>query len=282
MSLFSRLMWYTFFLLVAILGFTTLVVSQWTVHSFEDRLSVQAENSVGVLSRVLSRSDLTADDDLNEACTWLSTVPNTLEFRSVELFDESGNQRCYQTNTPQSPIAPKWFIRNIEIEIIPATQPVQQGWVTWKLTGIPYEANAYDELWNLAINTFWGVLALLVSASIGGFWALQKLLDPLRQVVVQAKSIGDRRFTKIAIPTTTEFADVARSMNDLSDRIQSMLTDEAALLKDKKATYDFDEVTGLLNRETFIDRCSNFTVEIYRVLFCHFSCLDVNFVYQEL
>ena len=256
MSLFSRLMWYTFFLLVAILGFTTLVVSQWTVHSFEDRLSVQAENSVGVLSRVLSRSDLTADDDLNEACTWLSTVPNTLEFRSVELFDESGNQRCYQTNTPQSPIAPKWFIRNIEIEIIPATQPVQQGWVTWKLTGIPYEANAYDELWNLAINTFWGVLALLVSASIGGFWALQKLLDPLRQVVVQAKSIGDRRFTKIAIPTTTEFADVARSMNDLSDRIQSMLTDEAALLKDKKATYDFDEVTGLLNRETFIDQFS--------------------------
>ena len=256
MSLFSRLMWYTFFLLVAILGFTTLVVSQWTVHSFEDRLSVQAENSVGVLSRVLSRSDLTADDDLNEACTWLSTVPNTLEFRSVELFDESGNQRCYQTNTPQSPIAPKWFIRNIEIEIIPATQPVQQGWVTWRLTGIPYEANAYDELWNLAINTFWGVLALLVSASIGGFWALQKLLDPLRQVVVQAKSIGDRRFTKIAIPTTTEFADVARSMNDLSDRIQSMLTDEAALLKDKKATYDFDEVTGLLNRETFIDQFS--------------------------
>ena len=256
MSLFSRLMWYTFFLLVAILGFTTLVVSQWTVHSFEDRLSVQAENSVGVLSRVLSRSDLTADDDLNEACTWLSTVPTTLEFRSVELFDESGNLRCYQTNTPQSPIAPKWFIRNIEIEIIPATQPVQQGWVTWKLMGIPYEANAYDELWNLAINTFWGVLALLVTSSIGGFWALKKLLDPLRQVVVQAKSIGDRRFTKIAIPTTTEFADVARSMNDLSDRIQSMLSDEAALLRDKKATYDFDEVTALLNREAFIDQFS--------------------------
>lgn len=254
MSLFSRLMWYTFFLLLAILGFTTLVVSQWTVQSFEDRLTVQAENSVGVLSRVLSRSDLTVDNHLNEACTWLSTIPNTLEFRSVELIDESGKQRCYRTNTPQPPIAPNWFINNVEIEITPATQPVQQGWVTWKLTGIPYEANAYDQLWGLAINTFWGVLALLIGASVGGFWALQKLLHPLRQVVVQAKSIGERRFTKIAIPTTTEFADVARSMNDLSDRIQSMLSDEAALLKDKKATHDFDDVTGLLNRETFIDQ----------------------------
>lgn len=255
MSLFSRLMWYTFFLLVAILGFTTLVVSQWTVNSFEDRLSVQAENSVGALSRALSLSDLSDINDLDHPiCTLLASVPDTLEFRSVELIDESGNRRCYQTNTPHLPAAPDWFTHSIDIEITPATQPIQQGWVTWDLIGIPYEANAYDELWNLAINTFWGVLALLVSASIGGFWALQKLLDPLRQVVVQAKNIGERRFTKITIPTTTEFADVARSMNNLSDRIQSMLSDEATLLKDKKASYDFDDVTGLLNRETFIDQ----------------------------
>ena len=170
MSLFSRLMWYTFFLLVAILGFTTLVVSQWTVHSFEDRLTVQAQTSVGVLSRALSRFDLSVEDDRKEACTWLSSVPDTLEFRSVELIDELGNRRCYQTNTPQPPVAPSWFIDNLEIQITPATQPIQQGWVTWELIGIPYEANAYDELWNLAINTFWGVFALLVSASIGGFW----------------------------------------------------------------------------------------------------------------
>lgn len=255
MSLFSRLMWYTFFLLVAILGFTTLVVSQWTVNSFEDRLSVQAENSVGALSRALSLSDLSDINDLDHPiCTLLASVPDTLEFRSVELIDESGNRRCYQTNTPHLPAAPDWFTHSIDIEITPATQPIQQGWVTWDLIGIPYEANAYDELWNLAINTFWGVLALLVSASIGGFWALQKLLEPLRQVVVQAKNIGERRFTKITIPTTTEFADVARSMNNLSDRIQSMLSDEATLLKDKKASYDFDDVTGLLNRETFIDQ----------------------------
>ena len=255
MSLFSRLMWYTFFLLVAILGFTTLIVSQWTVHSFEDRLSVQAENSVGALSRALSLSDLSDINGLDHpVCTLLASVPDTLEFRSVELIDELGNRRCFQSNTPQLPVAPNWFVDNIGIEITPATQPIQQGWVTWELTGIPYEANAYDELWNLAINTFWGVLTLLATASIGGFWALQKLLDPLRQVVAQAKGIGERRFTKIAIPATTEFADVARSMNNLSERIQQMLSDEAALLKDKKASYDFDEVTGLLNRETFIDQ----------------------------
>ena len=96
------------------------------------------------------------------------------------------------------------------------------------------------------------MLSLFACAGVVGFWALQRLLDPLREVVIQAKNIGERRFTKITIPSTTEFADVARSMNNLSGRIQSMLSDEAALLKDKKAFSDFDDVTGLLNRETFI------------------------------
>lgn len=256
MSLFSRLMWYTFFLLVAILGFTTLVVSQWTVHSFEDRLNVQAQNSTAVLSKVLAMSDFSDEDQLADVCLRLTALPDTQEFRSIALVDASGNQRCHQENTPQPPVAPSWFINYFEMEIHPATQAINQGWAPWKLTIVPYAENAYDELWNLAINTFWGVFALLVSASIGGFWALQRLLDPLRQVVVQAKNIGERRFTKIAIPNTTEFADVAQSMNDLSDRIQSMLSDEAALLKDSKASYEFDEVTGLLNRETFIDQFS--------------------------
>ena len=94
--------------------------------------------------------------------------------------------------------------------------------MTWALRGTPYEASAYDELWTLAVNTFWGVLLLFACAGVIGFWALQTLLDPLREVVQQAKNIGERRFTKISIPSTREFADVARSMNDLSERIQSI------------------------------------------------------------
>lgn len=256
MSLFSRLMWYTCFLLFMILFFVALVVGTWTKYSFEDRLNVQAQNSTAVLSNVLAMSDFNDDDQLADTCLRLKALPDTQEFRSIALVDASGSQRCYQENTPPLPVAPSWFINYFEMEIYPATQAINQGWAPWKLTIVPYAGNAYDELWNLAVNTFWGVLTLLVSASIGGFWALQKLLDPLRQVVVQAKGIGERRFAKISIPSTTEFADVAQSMNDLSDRIQSMLSDEAALLKDKKASYDFDEVTGLLNRETFIDQLS--------------------------
>ena len=254
MSLFNRLMWYTLFLLLSVLGFTTAVVSQWTLASFEDRLTVQAENSIGALARALSVLDLSDALDLDRSCTLLSTVPDTLEFRSIELIDEVGNQRCYHINTPSEPRAPSWFTDRVAMDIVSVSQPVQQDWVTWALRGTPYEASAYDELWTLAVNTFWGVLLLFACAGVIGFWALQTLLDPLREVVQQAKNIGERRFTKISIPSTTEFADVARSMNDLSERIQSILSDEAALLRDKKASSDLDDITGLLNRETFIDQ----------------------------
>ena len=66
MSLFSRLMRYTLLLLMAVLGFTTVIVSQWTVSSFEDRLIVQAENSVGSLARALSLLDLSDGVDLDQ------------------------------------------------------------------------------------------------------------------------------------------------------------------------------------------------------------------------
>ena len=80
------------------------------------------------------------------------------------------------------------------------------------------------------------------------------LLLPLGHVVSQASAIGQRRFTKIDVPTTAEFAAVARSMNELSDRVQGMLADEAEQLKNKKASSDLDETTGLLNRDRFVDQ----------------------------
>lgn len=255
-SLFSRLMGYTTVLLLMILVFVALVVGTWTKFSFEDRLNVQTQRYTAVLAKVLTIPDLSDEDQLEWVCDLLRGLPDTQEFRSIAVVDASGKQHCYQQNTPQTPAAPPWFISIVDMEINPANSAINQGWAPWKLTIVPYAENAYDELWKLTINTLWGLLALLVIACLGSYKALQTLLDPLRQVVVQAKNIGERRFTKIDIPSTTEFADVAQSMNDLSDRIESMLSDEAALLKDKKASYDFDEVTGLLNRETFIDQFS--------------------------
>ena len=63
---------------------------------------------------------------------------------------------------------------------------------------------------------------------------MKKLLVPLKEVVAQAKSVGERRFTKIAIPSTREFADVARSMNELSDRVETMLVNEASALRERE------------------------------------------------
>ena len=254
MSLFSRLVSYTFLLLVAVLGVTTITVSQWAIFNVEDRLSVQTNNSIGVFAAALSLQNLDDPQVLAATCRGLDTIPDLYEFREIALYDAAGVRRCYQTNTPAPPNAPAWFISNLNIEIFPSSKPVQQNWVTWQLVGTPYEANAYDELWRLTITTFWSIAIVFFAASVVGLWALNQLVNSLRAVVQQAKNIGQRRFTTIAIPNTTEFAAVARSMNNLSDRVRAMLSDEAELLLQKKESYDFDDITGLLNRETFIEQ----------------------------
>ena len=79
------------------------------------------------------------------------------------------------------------------------------------------------------------MIAAFFIAGLIGQLLLSRLLLPLNHVVSQASAIGQRRFTKIDVPNTAEFAAVARSMNDLSDRVQTMLADEAQLLKEQKS-----------------------------------------------
>ena len=254
MSLFKRLMIYTFVLLATVLGVTTFSISNWVVYNVEDRLGVQTNNALSILASSLSMRDLTNSDILDETCLRLNPIADLLEFRVIVLRDAAGKEVCSQANTPLLPNAPAWFVRSIDIEVLSATQSVSQDWVNWELTGTPYGANAYDELWRLTVRIFWSVFCVLIAAGVFGTWALNRLLTPLRHVVVQAKNIGERRFTQIAIPNTREFADVAKSMNELSTRVQNMLADEAALLQSKKAFAEFDDTTGLLNRETFLDQ----------------------------
>ena len=75
MSLFSRLVSYTFLLLIAVLGVTTVTVSQWAIFNVEDRLSVQTNNSIGVFAAALSLQNLDDPEVLAATCRGLDTIP---------------------------------------------------------------------------------------------------------------------------------------------------------------------------------------------------------------
>lgn len=232
MSLLKRLWISIGALLVTVFAVTLTVFGLSGSAALEQQLAIETENTARTLALVLSAQEL----DPVVAEIQLSTITNLSEFEAVELRDPQNNVVFVAQNTTPTTRVPDWFQRLFEVSTAPASAPIQQGWDTWELKLTPFGGSAYDELWTATKRSAFALLVAFFAAGLIGQVLLSKLLIPLGQVVAQAAAIGQRRFTKIAIPNTREFADVARSMNELSQRVQTMLSDEAQLLKDKKAS----------------------------------------------
>ena len=257
MSLLRRLWLSIGVLLITVFAVTMTVFGVSGSNTLQEQLAIETQNTARSLAQVLSlEAEVSGADELDPVIVQLRLSPFTdlSEFEVVELRDPMGNSIFRSQNTPPPTDAPDWFKEMFAVETVPATAPVMLGWNNWELSLTPFGGAAYDELWRASKRSATAMLAAFFVAGLIGQLILSRLLLPLNHVVSQASAIGQRRFTKIDIPNTTEFAAVARSMNDLSDRVQAMLADEAALLKSKKASSDLDETTGLLNRDTFVDQ----------------------------
>ena len=257
MSLLSRLWISIGGLLLIVFAVTLSVFGASGSNTLQEQLAIETENTARTLAQVLSlEAQVSGVDELDPVIVQLRLSPFTdlSEFQSVELRDPAGDVVFRSENSPLPTEAPDWFKALFTVKTNPATAPVMLGWNNWELSLTPFGGSAYDELWRATVRSAFAMLAAFVLAGVIGHITLSKLLLPLTHVVSQAAAIGQRRFTQINVPSTREFAAVARSMNELSQRIQSMLSDEAELLRGKKAVSDLDETTGLLNRDTFMSQ----------------------------
>ena len=257
MSLLRRLWLSIGVLLITVFTVTMTVFGVSGSNTLQEQLAIDTENTARTLAQVLSlEAEASGAEELDPVIVQLRLSPFTdlSEFEVVELRDPMGSSIFRSQNTPPPTDAPDWFKGIFAVDTFPATAPVMLGWNNWELSLTPFGGAAYDELWRASKRSATAMLAAFFVAGLIGQLILSRLLLPLNHVVSQASAIGQRRFTKIDVPNTTEFAAVARSMNDLSDRVQAMLADEAEQLKSKKASSDLDETTGLLNRDTFVDQ----------------------------
>ena len=97
------------------------------------------------------------------------------------------------------------------------------------------------------------LVAVLVAGVLGNF-LLRRILAPLKAVVAQAQAIGERRFITTEEPSTTEFAEVTRAMNELARRVREMLEKESQRLSRQREAADMESGTGLLLRGPFMAR----------------------------
>ncbi len=251
MSLFKQLWIVTALIMLLVFGATFIINSATSSQYLEEQLTLKNQDDATAIALSLSQQSL----DPVTLELQLATLVDQGAYELLQFRDPMGTV-LFERGTPNmTSAAPEWLANVFPIYSEPASAEVTNGWnQLGTLTIKSADSFAYDELWMGAKRTLVALIVAIVAAGIIGSMLLRLVLAPLKLVVGQAQAIGQRRFTTLAEPYTTEFAEVTRSMNELATRIKGMLSRESERLSKQRESAELDPTTGLLQREPFMAR----------------------------
>jgi diguanylate cyclase (GGDEF)-like protein len=228
------------------------LASAWSAKSYlEDQLRLKNVDNANSLA--LSMSQMEKDPVLIELL--VSAQFDIGHYKQIKLVSPSGKLMIERISEVVNDQVPTWFVRLIPLTTEPGVAQVQDGWRQYgTLTVISDNRFAYLALWqgNLRLLV-WFLVGALLCGVIGTF-ILRAISRPLGEVVKQAEAIGARRFITIEEPRTREFRSVVRAMNALSGQVRGMLEEESVRLERLRRAAQLDALTGLLNREHFLNK----------------------------
>ncbi|AXX91642.1 GGDEF domain-containing protein [Malaciobacter molluscorum LMG 25693] len=148
---------------------------------------------------------------------------------------------------------PQWFINAISINLKEMKSEISDGWKTTAIIYVSANAgDAYAKLYEQAKNGIIYSLIAFIISMILLFIFVQYLLKPLKNIEKLAQSISIGNFKTIEkLPYTTEMRNVAISMNDMSTKIESVISKLNKNLEKLTQKLSKDELTGLNIKQTF-------------------------------
>jgi diguanylate cyclase (GGDEF)-like protein len=192
--------------------------------------------------------------------------PVTIELLITAQFDAGHYEYIIFNDTQSKPIVarnfeaaaapnvPNWFSQWVQFNVAPGVAQIQDGWQQYGTLVIKSHSGfAIEALWKNAKNLLdWFLIATLLGGLLGSF-ILKYISRPLDLVIRQAEAIGERRFIVFSEPKTKEFQRLVRAMNTLSGSVKAMLDKEAQQLEILRRESQRDNLTGLCNREHFLN-----------------------------
>jgi len=249
MSLYKQL-WLAVVFLLSLVFVGSVIVSSLSAKTYlQQQLSMK--NADNATSLALSLTQQEADEVMLELI--ISAQFDTGFYELIQLASPEGVVTISREDTQYTGDAPDWFMNLFRIEVEPGIAAVMKGWQQVGVLSLRSHSRfAYAELWYSTQKMALVFLLVMILAGAVGSYLLKIILGPLENVVDQAKAIGERRFISIPVPRTLEFRQVVKSMNNLSERIRQMLTQEARQLEKVQREAHVDHVSGLMNREPFM------------------------------
>ncbi len=250
MSLIKQL-WLAIIFIVTLTATGSFILSTLSSKNYLEE-QLQTKNIDNVTSLALSMSQM--KKDLVTLNLLLSAQFDSGHYRYIGLFDQNGKLISERVITNSQTKAPKWFVILIPIHVQAGVADIQNGWTQYGTLNLESDINfAYDKLWDATLLIAMWTFLITLLACYAGEIILRKILRPLDEVVKQAKAIGESRFITINEPKTLEFKAVVHEFNLLSNRIKQTITSESARLEELRYKINYDDVTGLMNHDYFVN-----------------------------
>lgn len=226
-----------------------------TKYRLEQQL--QMKNIDNANSLALSLSQMEKDPVTVDLM--LSAQFDTGHYRYIRLISPDGATLSEHKSTATASRVPGWFTRLIPIEAHAGIAQVNDGWKQYGTIQLESHSGfAYQELWQSTwLMLLWSLALAIISGYLGSV-ILRAILRPLSSVVKQAEAIAERRFVTVEEPKTLEFKSVIAAMNRLSERVRSMLDEEAKRLEQLRLEASIDKVSGLMNRHYFTSQAQDY------------------------
>jgi len=240
----------------------TVIVS--AVTAFAGSLLISIWSAQGYLTQQLERKNDEIASSLALAMTQQEKDPVTIELQAAALFDAGYYQMISVTDSFDKIIVqriqnkseaniPSWFIKAFPIKARPGRALIMDGWKQYgTVTVTSHTQFVYQALWNQAGRLLLWFFLGGCGVGISGMIILRAIGNSLNNVVDQAKAIGERRFITNVEPRTPELGALARAMNSMVERLRQMFSEAATGLEDLLRLVNYDQLTGLPNRDYFM------------------------------
>ncbi len=225
------------------------------LHSTRDALQTQLrlKNSDNAQSLALALSQQRGDASL--MVLLLSAQFDTGAYGRIRLTGSDGAALFARDAAAATQRAPAWFVNALPIESPPGVGLVSDGWrALGQVEVVSQVAYAHDELWRGSVRAVSLLAAIGVAALLLAAAGVRRLRQPLDATVAQAHALQEGRFILVDEPRVPELRRVARAMNAMVQRVQSLFESQAAQVELLRRQAHEDSLTGLAHRGHFLQR----------------------------
>lgn len=240
-------------LLLATLVLALLASTGVSIETTRNTLQTQLrlKNNDNAQSLALALSQQKGDRRLMELI--LTAQFDTGFYRRIRFVPDDGVGGFARESEAQPAQAPRWFTALAPIESVPGVAQVSDGWkALGSVEVVSQTSYADDALWHAALSIAGLLAAVGVVALIGAAFVVRNLRRPLDDTVAQANALVEGRFVRVAEPPVLELQRVARAMNAMVQRVQSMFDAQSRQVEQLRVQAQCDALTGLAHRRQFM------------------------------